>query len=172
MFQRVDGACHGQVGLARAGRTDAEGQVVGPYVLQVGGLVRAARPDILASRLDADRRIFVVGRLANVRQTGGVVIHKRLLQHHVHAFRIEALLPGHFEQRQQYVATDLRCARRSCDPESIASTRNLDIEAAFDLPQVFIKLTAQVGKAVIVGGLENHVSRNLHGAQNFSWLPL
>ncbi len=45
-------------------------------------------------------------------------------------------------------------------------TGDFNIEAALDLPQVFIKLTAQVCKAVVIGGLENYVPRNLDSIQN------
>jgi hypothetical protein len=48
----------------------------------------------------------------------------------------------------------------------IATTRNLDIESAFDLAQVFIKLTAKVCQAVVIGGLEDNVPRNLNGIQS------
>ena len=44
----------------------------------------------------------------------------------------------------------------------IATTRNLDIESAFDLAQVLIKLTAKVCQAVVIGGLEDNVPRNLN----------
>jgi len=36
---------------------------------------------------------------------------------------------------------------------------------------VFIKLTAQVGEAVIIGGLENYVPRNLDSIQNLYLKP-
>ena len=45
-------------------------------------------------------------------------------------------------------------------------TRDLDIETALDLAQVFVKLTAEVCQAVIVGGLENDVQRNLDSVQS------
>jgi len=48
----------------------------------------------------------------------------------------------------------------------IATTRNLDIESAFDLAQVFIKLTAKVRQAVVIGGLEDKVPRNLNRIQS------
>jgi hypothetical protein len=54
----------------------------------------------------------------------------------------------------------------SGNPEAITATRDFNVEAAFDLPQVFIKLTAEIGKAVVIGGLENYIPRNLDSIQN------
>ena len=73
---------------------------------------------------------------------------------------------------RQHIAADLGDAGLSRNPEAIAAAGNLDIEAAFDLPQVFIKLTAKIGKAVVVGGLENNVSRSLDSTQNVFLEPL
>ena len=48
----------------------------------------------------------------------------------------------------------------------IAATRDLNVESAFDLAQVFIKLTAEVCQAVVIGGLEDDVPRNLNRVQS------
>jgi hypothetical protein len=84
----------------------------------------------------------------------------------VNTFRIEPLLISHLEQFRQEIATDFSCTGLPGDPESITATCDFNVEAAFDLPQVFIKLTAEIGKAVIIGGLENYVPRNLDSIQN------
>ncbi len=52
--------------------------------------------------------------------------------------------------------------------KAIATTGDFDVQAAFDLPQVFIELAAQVGQAVIVGGLEDYVPRYLDSVQSTS----
>ena len=84
---------------------------------------------------------------------------------HVHTFRVEKFTIRQLEQRFQHVATDLRRAGLSRYPKAVAATGDIHIEAAFDLPQVFVKLAAQIGQALIVGGLEDHVPRNLDGIQ-------
>jgi len=84
----------------------------------------------------------------------------------VHAFRIKSFLVSHFEQLRQYVAPDLGSTRLPGNSETITTTCDFDIEAAFDLPQVFIKLAAKIGKAAVIGGLENYVPRNLDSIQN------
>jgi hypothetical protein len=90
----------------------------------------------------------------------------------VHPFGIESFVIGHVEQPGQYVPTDLGRAGATGNPETITATRDFDVEAAFYLPQVFIKLTAKVGKAVVIGGLENNVSRSLDSTQNLFLEPL
>ena len=84
----------------------------------------------------------------------------------MHAFRIEPFLVGHFEQSIKYVATNLGRAGLPGNPEKITATGDFDIEAAFDLPQVFIKLTAEVCKAAVIGWLEDYVPRNLDSIQD------
>ena len=84
----------------------------------------------------------------------------------MYTFGIEAFLVGHIEQLRQNVTTHLGRAGLSGNPETITATGDFDIEAAFDLPQVFIKLTAEIGKAVVIGGLENQVPRNLDSIQS------
>jgi hypothetical protein len=79
---------------------------------------------------------------------------------------------GHLEQFGKDITTDFGRAGSAGNPETITATGNFDVKAAFDLPQVFIKLTAEVSKAVVVGGLENDISRNLDSTQNLFLKPL
>jgi len=78
----------------------------------------------------------------------------------------------HLEQPGENVTADFGRTGTTGDAETIAAARDFNVEAAFDLPQVFIKLTAEIGKAVIVGGLENDVPRNLDSTQNLIPKPL
>jgi hypothetical protein len=84
----------------------------------------------------------------------------------MHTLWIERFLIRHCKQRQQYVAAHLGSTGPSGYPKAVAVTGYFDIEAAFNLPQMFIKLTAEIGEAVVIGGLENYVPRNLDGIQN------
>ena len=70
----------------------------------------------------------------------------------MHAFRIEPLLIGHFKQPGQNVTTNLGSTRLAGNPESITAACDLNIEAAFDLPQVFVKLAAEIRQAAVIGG--------------------
>ena len=92
-------------------------------------------------------------------------IHYGLLQMHVHTFRVKMLTVRQPEQRLQHVATDLCRAGLSRYAKAVAAADDIHIEAAFDLPQVFVELPAQVGQALIIGGLEDYVPRNLGSIQ-------
>jgi hypothetical protein len=90
----------------------------------------------------------------------------------VHALGIEPFALGQFKQLCEYGTADLGSAGLTRNPEAIAAAGDFDIEAAFDLPQVFIKLAAKIGKAVVVGGLEDDVSRSRDSTQNGFLEPL
>jgi len=90
----------------------------------------------------------------------------------VYSLRIQSFAAGHLEQRQQHVTANFGGAWRTCYPEAISTTGNFDIESAFDLPQVFIKLAAKICKATIIGGLEDYVPRNLDSIQDLYSKPL
>jgi hypothetical protein len=84
----------------------------------------------------------------------------------MNTLRVQSLAVGHFEQRQQYVAPDLSRSGAAGNPEAISAAGNFDIEAAFDLPQVFIKLATQVREAVVISGLKDNVPKNPDSIQN------
>lgn len=84
----------------------------------------------------------------------------------MHTLRVEPFVVSHRKQLAQYVAANLCRTRKSGNPETITPTGDFDIKAALNLPQVFIKLAAEVGKAAIIGWLEDEVPRNLDSIQN------
>ena len=85
------------------------------------------------------------------------------------AFRIKALADRSARTADNSnIATDLRGARLPGDTKTIAATGNFNIEATFDLSQVFVELAAKIGQATIVGGLEDYVPRNLDSIQSTS----
>ena len=90
----------------------------------------------------------------------------------MHALGIEALVVGHLEQCVKNVTADLGRTRLSGDAEMIAAACDFYVEAAFDLPQVLIELTAKIGQTSIVGGLENYVPRYLDCIQDWCFRPL
>ena len=90
----------------------------------------------------------------------------------MNAFRVQSFLVCHLEQRQQDIATNFRGTRTSGHPEAIAAAGYLDAKAAFNLSQVFIKLAAQIGQAVVIGRLEDYVPRNLDSIQDLYLKPL
>ena len=84
----------------------------------------------------------------------------------MHAFRVDSLTVGHFEQRQQDISTYLGGTGLSSYTEAIPATRDLDVKAIFDLPQVLIELAAKISQAAVVGGLEDDVPRKLDSIQS------
>lgn len=84
----------------------------------------------------------------------------------MYSLRVEPLVVGHFKERQQHVAASLSCARWTGYTKVITTTGNIDVQAAFYLSQVFIKLAAKIGQATIVGGLEDYVPRYLDSIQS------
>jgi hypothetical protein len=90
----------------------------------------------------------------------------------VHSLRIKAFAIRHLEQRQQDIATHCGGTRLAGDAKTITATGDFNIQTTLDLAKMFIELTAQVGKAAIVGGLEYDVSRNLDSIQDEFLRPL
>ena len=82
------------------------------------------------------------------------------------------ILMFRIEQRVQHVATELSSPRLSGYAKVVTAACDLDIEAAFDLPQVFIELAAEIGQTGIIGRLENYVPRNLDCIQDECFRPL
>jgi len=84
----------------------------------------------------------------------------------VYSLGIQALVVRHLKQGQQYVASNLSGTGLAGNSKAITMARNLNVEALLDLSQVFIKLTAKIGEAAVIGGLENNVPRNLDSIQS------
>ena len=84
----------------------------------------------------------------------------------MYSLRVKPLAVGHLEQRQQHVTPDLGRCRAAGNPEAISTAGDFDIKAAFDLPQMFIKLATQVRKAVVISGLEDNVPNNPDSIQD------
>jgi hypothetical protein len=84
----------------------------------------------------------------------------------MHALGIEAFTVSHLKQGQQNIAANLCRAGLPGHSKVVTATGDFDIEAAFNLPQMFIKLTAEVSQAVVIGGLEDNVPRNLDSIQS------
>ena len=162
-----------EIGLAGAGRPDTEREIVFGHTLHVGGLVGAARFDAFEACLDRESLGVIV--FASVRRRRSRFRHRSLRIPARACARVRdrvARRSGHVEQRMQYVAAKLGSTGLAGNAKVIAAACDLDIEAAFDLPQVFIELAAEIGQTGIVGGLENDVPRNLDCIQDECFRPL
>ena len=83
----------------------------------------------------------------------------------MYALAVQPFTVSQFEKGSNDVHADLRGTRITGDPEAISSAGYVDLEAAFYLPQVFIKLAAKIGQTVIIGGFQDDVLRYLYGVQ-------
>ena len=63
----------------------------------------------------------------------------------MHAFRVESFIAGQIEQRLNYVCANLRSTGSSGYTKAITTAGDFNIEAAFYLAQVFVKLAAKIG---------------------------
>ena len=63
-----------------------------------------------------------------------------------------------FEQCFEYFTADFGGAWLAGHTKMIAATGNFHVQAGFDLSKVFIELAAEVGQALVIGGLENDIS--------------
>ena len=83
----------------------------------------------------------------------------------MHALAIQTFTTCQFKKGTKDVQTDLGSTRISGYPKAISSAGYVDIEAAFYLPQVLIKLAAKIGQAVVIGGFQDDVLRYFYGVQ-------
>lgn len=73
-------------------------------------------------------------------------------------FGFEPLAAGQFKQLTQYALTGLcRCSIPN-DSEMVSAVRDFDVESSFDVPQMLIELTAEVGEPGVVLRLKNQIS--------------
>ena len=93
------------------------------------------------------------------------IIHNGLLQAHMHALTVHAFATGQFKKGTNNVQAHLRGARIAGHPKTVSSAGYVDVEAAFYLPQVLIKLAAKIGQAVVIGGFQDDVLRYFYSVQ-------
>jgi hypothetical protein len=75
----------------------------------------------------------------------------------MHSLAVEPLRIRKLKQATYDIRAQLGGARLTGDSESVSTTGDFDVQAAFDLSQVLVELSAQIGQAVIVGGFQDNV---------------
>jgi hypothetical protein len=83
----------------------------------------------------------------------------------VHALAVEALLVRKLKQRTYDIGAQLGGARLTGDSESVSTAGDFDLQAAFDLSQVLVELSAQIGQTVVVGGFQDDVPGYFYSVQ-------
>jgi len=88
------------------------------------------------------------------------------------SFRIKLFIRRHFEQRTHDIAANFGSTRQTGNPEMVSAACNFYMEAAFDLSQVFVELSAKIGETAVVSGLQNEFLGYLDGVQGLAVKPL
>src|SRR6185369_7058271 len=145
--QRIDRHRHGEVGLAGAGRADAEVDVVRGDRVQVALLVRAA--PMHGAALDLDRDL--------VRALGGFRVERvdsGFGQAQVDLWSGQRLGFCRVVQIVQHALGQPDRMFRPAEAKLVAAVGDLDAEAQFDLAQMFVERPAQVGQTLAVVRVE------------------
>ena len=142
-FEGIDGGSDGEIGLAGAGRADAEGDVVFLDRLQVGDLARRAAVQfgLAGDQLRPVDRAFGLSRDAADRGVDqfdqaelDFIDRQRLARHAVEMADGVGGQPGFFAGNRK----------------ALVAPANDDIEAGFDLPDVLVERAAQIGQQNVV----------------------
>ncbi len=83
----------------------------------------------------------------------------------MHTLGIQALTIRQAKQRLNDVFSDLRSTRIPGDAKLVSAAGDFYIEAAFNLAYVFVKLSAEIGKTVVIGGFQDQVLGYCYGVQ-------
>ena len=149
-LQRLHGRCNGKIGLAGAGGADTEIEVVVADIAQVALLIHAAAFHLDPAGADDD----LVGGPFRAFQLG---FHAGILEVEMHLIGTQLLGPAGVVEVLEHHRGGFHGGGFPDHPESMGTIADLDAETAFDLAEVFVELTAEVGETLIVSGLEGEV---------------
>lgn len=79
--------------------------------------------------------------------------------------RVKSLAIGHAKKGSNYVAPNPGSTGISGYAKKVSAAGDFYLQAAFDLSQMLIKLPAEIGETVVVGGLQDDVPGYLYGVQ-------
>ncbi len=85
--------------------------------------------------------------------------------------RIQVFVLRNFEKRPNHVTTDFCSTRLPGNTETVATACDFNIETAFDLAEVLVKLAAEVGQTTVVDGFQDDVLRYKAGVQGVGNTP-
>ena len=182
-LQRIHRRGHGKIGLAGAGRTDAEGDVVLLDGLQIFVLHRAATTrcgeadecGMAASRL-LPQSADSVGNVSEVRPRTSAL---RVISSGTDSLCasgksgfMTSIRPSCRRSSDDVVLRfeveafhhlARQAGLRSRDGEALAAARDVHFQRGLDLAQVLVERTAQVRQAGVVHRLERKIHRIVHG---------
>ena len=90
----------------------------------------------------------------------------------MHALGIQSLTICQAKQRLNEVLSDLRGTRLTGDAKLVSAAGDFYVEAALDLANVLVKLSAEIGKTVIICGFQDQVPGYCYGVQGLKSGPL
>lgn len=88
------------------------------------------------------------------------------------SFGIQLFICRYLEELVHDIAAGLRSTGQTGDPEMISAAGYFYLEAAFDLSQVFVELSAKIGETAVVSGLQDEFPGYLDGVQGLAVRPL
>jgi hypothetical protein len=83
----------------------------------------------------------------------------------MHPLTVQVLLASELKERTNNVGAQSGGARLSGDSETVSAAGDFDVQAAFDLSQVLVELSAQVGQTAVIGGFQDYVLRYFYSVQ-------
>jgi hypothetical protein len=88
------------------------------------------------------------------------------------SFRVKPFIRRHFKKRAHNIAARFGSVRQTGNPEVISAAGDFYMEAAFDLSQVFVELSAKIGETAVISGLQDEFLGYLDGVQGWVVKPL
>jgi len=89
----------------------------------------------------------------------------------MYPLRVQTFVYRHIEKGPNHVTAGFRSTRFSGYAETVATAGDFNIEAAFDLAEMLVKLAAEVGQTTIVDGFQDDVLRYKAGVQGLGKTP-
>src|SRR5690606_788030 len=149
-LQRVHRAGDGEVGLAGAGRADAEGDVVRQDVPEVVALARRTAAQVAAPSVEDRSLVLALLALGG----GGTLLGQAELD------VLERQGPGRrLPEAREHVARLFGGRRIAFDAEALATAGDARVEVLGDGPDVALDRTAKVGQPFIVRRLGGEFDR-------------
>jgi hypothetical protein len=90
----------------------------------------------------------------------------------MHALWIQPLTVCQAKQGLNEVFSDFGSTGMPGDAKLVSAAGDFYIEAAFDLAYVLVKLSAKIGKTVVIGGFQDKVPGYCYGVQGAGFGPL
>ena len=89
----------------------------------------------------------------------------------MYSLRVQSFVHRNFKKRPQHIAAGFCSTGLSGYTKTVATAGDFNIEAAFDLAEMLVKLAAEVGQSTVVDGFQDDVLRYKAGVQGSGKTP-